>query len=52
MGAGSWLRYLVGVALSLDVLRIAFTTKQIETTTALLAVIFLALALLYVVKRF
>jgi len=51
MSSGSWMRYIVGVLLSLDVIRIAFTTRQIETSTILLAVIFLGLALLYVVKR-
>jgi hypothetical protein len=51
MAAGSWLRYVVGLLLSLDVVRLAFTTRQIETTTILLSVVFLLLAVLYVVKR-
>lgn len=51
MAAGSWLRYVVGILLSLDVIRIAFTGGQMQTTTIVLAVIFLLLALLYVVKR-
>ena len=51
MSGGSWLRYVVGILLSLDVIRIALTTNQIETTTMLLAVIFMALAVLYVFKR-
>lgn len=51
MAAGSWLRYIVGILLSLDVVRITLTGSQIQMTTIALAVIFLILALLYVVKR-
>ncbi len=51
MAAGSWLRYIIGIILSLDVLRVAFTGGQLSVTTIALAVIFLVLALLYVVKR-
>ena len=51
MAAGSWLRYIVGILLSLDVVRIALTGGQLQSTTIGLAVIFLLLALLYVVKR-
>lgn len=51
MAAGSWLRYIVGILLALDVLRIAATGGQLSITTIALAVVFLILALLYVVKR-
>lgn len=51
MAAGSWLRYIVGILLSIDVLRVAFTGGQISPTTTALAVVFLILAALYVVKR-
>ena len=50
MAAGSWLRYIVGILLSLDVLRIALTGSQLQQTTIALAVVFLILAALYVVK--
>ena len=51
MAAGSWLRYIVGILLSLDVIRIAFTGGQLQTITIGLAGVFLILALLYIVKR-
>ncbi|MBI4174500.1 MAG: hypothetical protein HY517_02545 [Candidatus Aenigmarchaeota archaeon] len=51
MAAGSWFRYIIGILLSLDVVRIALTGGQLQATTIGLAVIFLLLALLYVVKR-
>ena len=51
MAAGSWLRYIVGILLSLDVLRVAFTGGQLSVTTIALAGVFLVLAALYVVKR-
>lgn len=51
MAAGSWLRYIVGIVLSLDVLRTALTGSSLSVTTIALAVVFLILALLYVVKR-
>lgn len=51
MAAGSWFRYIIGILLSLDVVRIALTGGQLQSTTIGLAVIFLLLALLYVVKR-
>lgn len=51
MAGGSWLRYIVGILLSLDVLRTALTNSPIGMTTIALAVVFLILAVLYVVKR-
>ena len=51
MAAGSWLRYIIGILLSLDVVRLALTSGQISITTIVLAVVFLLLALLYMVKR-
>ncbi|HLC76768.1 MAG TPA: hypothetical protein VJH04_01045 [archaeon] len=51
MSAGSWFRYVIGIILSIDVLRIALTGSQMQLSTIALAVIFLALAVLYVVKR-
>lgn len=51
MAAGSWLRYIVGILLSLDVLRTAFMGGSLGMTTIALAVVFLILAALYVVKR-
>ncbi|MFA4820260.1 MAG: hypothetical protein WC613_04875 [Candidatus Aenigmatarchaeota archaeon] len=51
MAGGSWFRYIVGILLSLDVLRTALTSSSIGMTTIALAVVFLILAALYVVKR-
>ena len=51
MAAGSWLRFIVGILLSIDVVRLALTGGQISATTIGLAVVFLLLALLYAVKR-
>ena len=51
MAAGSWLRYIIGILLSIDVLRTAFTGTQIQPSTIALAIIFLILAVLYLVKR-
>ena len=51
MSAGSWFRYVVGILLSLDVLRVAFTSTQLQPSTIALSIIFLILAVLYVVKR-
>ncbi|MBI4174461.1 MAG: hypothetical protein HY517_02350 [Candidatus Aenigmarchaeota archaeon] len=51
MAAGSWFRYIVGILLSLDVVRVWFTGGQLQSTTIGLAAIFLLLAVLYVVKR-
>ena len=51
MSGGSWFRYVVGIVLSLDVIRVALSGGKLEVTTIALAVIFLALAALYVVKR-
>ena len=51
MAAGSWIRYIVGILLSLDVVRLALTGGEISVTTIALAVVFLLLALLYLVKR-
>ncbi len=51
MSGGSWLRFIVGLVLSLDVLRVGLTTRQIEISTIALAGIFVLLALLYVVKQ-
>lgn len=51
MSAGSWLRYIFGIVLSIDVLRVAFANTQIQPSTIALAIIFLILAMLYVVKR-
>lgn len=51
MAVGSWLRYIVGILLSLDVLRSAFTGSQIQQTTIALSIVFLILAVLYLVKR-
>ena len=51
MAAASWFRYIIGILLSLDVVRVWLTGGQLQTTTIGLAVIFLMLALLYVVKR-
>ena len=51
MAAGSWLRYIIGILLSLDVVRLALTGGQLSITTIILAVVFLLLALLYMVKR-
>ena len=51
MAAGSWLRYIVGILLSLDVIRIALMGGGLQQTTIILAVVFLALAVLYLVKR-
>ncbi len=52
MASGSWFRYIVGIVLSIDVVRVSLTSGKIEATTTILAVIFLLLALLYLVKRF
>lgn len=51
MAAGSWFRFIVGILLSLDVVRITLTGGQLQATTIALAAIFLLLALLYAVKR-
>ncbi|HLD38842.1 MAG TPA: hypothetical protein VJB05_00850 [archaeon] len=51
MAGGSWFRYIVGILLSLDVLRTALMGSQLQQTTIVLAVVFLILAALYVVKR-
>lgn len=51
MSAGSWFRFIVGALLSLDVLRGAFITHQVEVTSVLLAIVFLALTALYLVRR-
>ena len=51
MAAGSWLRFIVGILLSLDVIRLAVTGGQISVTTITLSAVFLLLALLYIVKR-
>ena len=52
MAGGSWLRYIVGILLSLDILRSYFTGSGIQTTSVLLSIVFLLLAAMYVVKRF
>ncbi len=52
MAIGSWLRYVTGIFLSLDVLRLYFTGEGPGMTTAFLAIVFLGLAALYVIKRF
>lgn len=51
MAAGSWFRYIIGILLSLDVVRVWMTGGQLGASTIGLAVIFLLLAVLYVVKR-
>ncbi|MBS3051278.1 MAG: hypothetical protein J4400_03955 [Candidatus Aenigmarchaeota archaeon] len=51
MAAGSWFRYIIGILLSVDVVRVWLSGGQLQSTTIGLAVIFLLLALLYVVKR-
>lgn len=52
MAMGSWLRYVIGILLSLDVLRLYVTRGGPELTTAILAIAFLGLAVLYLVRRF
>ena len=51
MAAGSWFRYIIGILLSIDVVRVWLGGGQLQTSTIGLAVAFLLLALLYVVKR-
>jgi hypothetical protein len=52
MSGGSWLRFVVGLVLSVDVLRVGLTTRQIELSTLCLAGIFVLLSVLYVVGKF
>jgi hypothetical protein len=52
MAMGSWLRYIIGILISLDVLRTYFFGGGIQMTTVLLSVVFLALAALYLVRKF
>ena len=50
MATGSWFRYIVGIVLSLDVVRTALTGGELQVTTIGLSIVFLLLALLYLVK--
>ncbi|HLD39451.1 MAG TPA: hypothetical protein VJB05_04015 [archaeon] len=52
MSAGSYIRFIIGLVLSLTVLWSFLTGGTITMLTAILAIIFLVLAVLWVAFRF
>ena len=51
MGAGSYARFVIGIVLSLEIIRSFFSDKQVSSLAIGLSVVFIILSVLFFVKR-